>query len=845
MIKNIISIKSKNFQYFVAFIIAISIGIYFRLYPITKYALGNDEEKATILVLSQLRNQVNAEINAKSPEMPAYQKEILSKKLFNELLSKNKDKIRDSISIVSKKIENQVVDDNKKYLLASDSFYYYSLTNNLLKTGKIANKVKGSKYLNELMLAPLGHWEPLNFHPILGAITYKTLKIFLPDITVMSAISYTPLFLTFFTLLAFFLICTFLEIRPLLSFIGAVFFILAGIFVKRSTFAWYDNDAYNIFFPLIITWTFLSGIKFLGNERKSLIYALLTSVLFVCYAVFWHGWGLLLSILIASGIATLFSYFFILKDKLEAKKISIYLAILLFSCILFIGFAFGLKEFFTLFKEGWIALKNFMQPQLSLWPDLYISVGELHRSSLAEVIRSSGGIFCFSVAVFGILSSLYIFFKNKDKKIVYSITFLVSFIVTLFIALKAKRFALLSVAPIAFAFLAGLQNIFNIFSACIDNKISKEPLRKLSHLVLSLFLLLSILLPISYIHKNLRGLLNPIYNEVWDKTLIKIRDNTPKESIINTWWPPGHFIKAIAERRVTFDGATINVPQAYWMANVFLSQSEEEALGILRMLNNSANKAAEYLQSLNIDLSDAIPMLKEITKMDRTRAEITLNTLLGNKSQVKQVLELTHKTPPPSYLLLYNEFVDNNIQLKFIGNWNFKAIESINKNKSLLKEVPHHNSPQYIQFLWKLAGGQFRYSAPLPQVGQYESFALFQDNIKIDLNSKNAYIQSQTFGKGIPYSVFYLEGNEIKEKVLDNSSLTFSIVLVRNDRNYTCMLMDRPLANSLLIKLYLFDGIGQKYFKLFSKETDLTKRTEIEVFEIDWKKFEEDSSRRY
>jgi len=353
------------------------------------------------------------------------------------------------------------------------------------------------------------------------------------------------------------------------------------------------------------------------------------------------------------------------------------------------------------------------------------------------------------------------------------------------------------------------------------------------------------LLPISYIHKNLRGLLNPIYNEVWDKTLIKIRDNTPKESIINTWWPPGHFIKAIAERRVTFDGATINVPQAYWMANVFLSQSEEEALGILRMLNNSANKAAEYLQSLNIDLSDAIPMLKEITKMDRTRAEITLNTLLGNKSQVKQVLELTHKTPPPSYLLLYNEFVDNNIQLKFIGNWNFKAIESINKNKSLLKEVPHHNSPQYIQFLWKLAGGQFRYSAPLPQVGQYESFALFQDNIKIDLNSKNAYIQSQTFGKGIPYSVFYLEGNEIKEKVLDNSSLTFSIVLVRNDRNYTCMLMDRPLANSLLIKLYLFDGIGQKYFKLFSKETDLTKRTEIEVFEIDWKKFEEDSSRRY
>ena len=39
--------------------------------------------------------------------------------------------------------------------------------------------------------------------------------------------------------------------------------------------------------------------------------------------------------------------------------------------------------------------------------------------------------------------------------------------------------------------------------------------------------------------------------------------DNPENSIITTWWPPGHFIKSMAQRRVTFDGATINFPQAY------------------------------------------------------------------------------------------------------------------------------------------------------------------------------------------------------------------------------------------------------------------------------------------
>ena len=81
-------------------------------------------------------------------------------------------------------------------------------------------------------------------------------------------------------------------------------------------------------------------------------------------------------------------------------------------------------------------------------------------------------------------------------------------------------------------------------------------------IIMSLLILSSICLPIRNLHQNIEGLLNPIYNDTWNKVFEKIKNETPENSVINTWWSPGHFIKAMSNRRVTFDGATINFPQS-------------------------------------------------------------------------------------------------------------------------------------------------------------------------------------------------------------------------------------------------------------------------------------------
>jgi len=333
-------------------------------------------------------------------------------------------------------------------------------------------------------------------------------------------------------------------------------------------------------------------------------------------------------------------------------------------------------------------------------------------------------------------------------------------------------------------------------------------------------------------------LLNPIYNSTWDKALTTLREKTPENSIINTWWPPGHFIKTTAKRRVTFDGATINVPQAYWLANFFLSQDENEALGILRMLNNSGNEAVEYLEDSGFNLSTSVNIIKDVVKRKRPESKELLKKIFKNIYQVEHLLDLTHRSADPSYILLYNEFVDNNIQLSFIGHWDFKKIEEINSDPERLKNIPKPNSREYIDFLWDLAGGSLKYSGLLTQISRDANTILFQDNIKIDLDTMKTLISSKKYGTGVPYSIFYLHEGKVIEKISQASNLPYSVVLSASNGRYNCLLLDRALAKSMLVQLYFFNSKGLKYFEPLEEVSDLTGRTVIKTYKVNWESFQ-------
>lgn len=815
------------------FLIALLIGTYFRTYPLRTHQSRDNRGKATLLVVSRLKAQVGRQIEANYPNASPAQRAALEDKLLKELMQKEPQKVAESIAKVEQNIEEASGSQQQSpYLLAADSFHFLQLTRRLIETGRISETVEGSKYLNDLMLAPKGHMEPLTLHPHIGAAVFRMIRFFRPGIDLNEAVGYVPLVLTAGALAAFLLCCGAMGVRLWSTLIGAVFFICSPIFIKRSAWGWYDNDPYNIIFPLLVLavlfWIFRAPL----TVRRAALAAVGLALLMLTYAYFWQGWLMMFGVA-AGGLVLAGGYSFLgRKDRSRARLEALTAAGYAGLTFGLIAVFFGPREFFLLCREGLHALINFLQPQLSVWPDLYISVGELHQASLFEIIVITGGFVYAAVALCGLIVSLIRPGDGPEDRRSSGLVLGLFLALAVVITLGAQRFALLCLPPLSLLFVLGLHHTQGFAEQGLS-RFKSFPGRAVTRGAL----LLLTVIPLWTLQRQMPRLLNPIYNDTWHAAMTDIAQRTPQDSIINAWWPPGHFIKATGQRRVTFDGATINTPQAYWLTRAYLAQSEQESLGILRMLNTSANDAAEYLEGLGFRTSSTVSILRAVTAVNSRQARLLLGTKIPEQEQADHLLELTHGSPPPSYIFIYRDLVEKNIQLAFIGNWNFQKIEELNNHPELLAQVPDRSSREYVQFLWKLAGGPYKYHTPLKEISRQGGWLLFENGVRVQTGSMMCVIDSPEFGRGIPQSIFFIRDGQVVEQQFDKPTLGYSVTLFEEAGSTFAVLMDRYLAKSMIMRLYYFGDTGMRYVRNFTERSDLSRQTDIRIFEIDWKDF--------
>jgi len=828
--------------FFLIWLFAAGLGTVLRLIPVNSHVSPEAYEKGALLALNNLRGQVRVAVDRQHPELNAEERKQLAIREFDQLIKDETTKVRGAILTAARRIDEELPERKPyPYLLASDSYYYYGLTKRILRDGTVSDSIQGSKYLNRMMLSPHGHMEPLNLHPYLGAGLHRLLRVFFPGIDAMHSVCFMPLILAALTLIPFVAICYSLGFTALVSWAACVNVSLSVVFFERSLFGWYDNDPYSVLFTFTILFFVVLALRKRLDTRTALLNGILCSFLMALYAFFWQGWVFLESILAFSGGLILVHNHFVIKDRPQTKFLALYFLTLLLGSFALIACVFGKSEFFILFQEGWAALSKFVQSDLAMWPDLYIAVGELRKATIVNIVNLTNGVDFLLISLWSVgILCVNAVRKRTDRTSLIGILLLVFLIVTFVMAKGAKRFTLLYLVPLSIIFPFGLQDLFNRVSLALKKLNLEEQQRSFAQS--SALVLLSAALvinPVIHLHKNAPSLVRLIYNDVWEKVLTQIKETTPPNSIVNTWWPPGHFITSVAERAVSFDGATINVPQAYWMANVFLSTDERMAAGLLRTLNNGGDKAVDYLESQGFKLSASVNMIKAVSPLSRKEAEETIGGFL-NDEQLKTLLDMTHKTPPPTYLLIYNDLIDKNIQLTFVGNWNFKKVEEINNSPAALANIPRGSIKDYVNFLWQLSDGMPRFSGALIPLRENEKIVLFEDGVVLNKETMDVRIKSQKYGEGTPYSLIYLKDEKPFEKILSNPSLSYSLIYTKVGKESTCLLMDRRLALSLIMQLYYFKGKGIDYFTPVILERNLTKRTELSVYKVEWDKFMDD-----
>jgi len=818
-----ISISNKQrLGYVAAFMLSAAAGLYFRLYPVTLNPYTQNKNFARITIYVNLRKNITESAEKNFPALTPVQRSELVDNQFRKILKDEHRDIEKHISQLSKKIAPGL---SKFYLSEADPYYYYHLTKKLVREGSISNRIENGRYLDQFMLAPAGEWRKIEIHPFVGFFTYKFLRIFNRHISLVTAVSIVPLILYILCALLFFRLLFFLDIKFHAAAIGGIFFVLSPIFIQRSSFGWYDTDPYNILLPMAAVFTLLLSLK----NTRGFIWVYLLAALTALYSVAWQGWFFL--------PCSIFFVFLIiciqrLIDKKEFLSVLKKLLLYTFALSVFLVITLTPKGFISSARETYQIFSEFVLFNTSTWPDIFLTVGELRVPSFNKLIHILGGSLFLCISVFGLC---LLFFKKKPYSKETAIIIAFFYVIFLLMAKSAERFSLLLLTPAALCFPVGMEKIISALKAISIKFITRNTRYAAACAYLSSCLLITV--PLLYGHVSASNQ-DTIYNGVWDRALKQIREMTPVNTIVNSWWPPGHFIKATAERRVTFDGATPNTPQAYWMADFFLSDDEAEALAILRMLNNSGNQAAQFLEKNNLRLDEAVELIKKILVLDKGSAREILYSYLP-KDKTDHLLSLTHSQAPPSVCFIYNDLIKGVLGLYYVKEWNFKKASDLKKRrfKELKKgKLFWRGSKDNINLMWDIAGGATYIGEESYQTATVKDVIYFSNGVMLNTSGMEAKISSlNKHLSGIPLSILYVKDGKLYEKHSKNPSVKLSVLFVpKPDGSYSSVIAPSKILRSILFRLYYLDGIGLKNFEKIIQEEDPRLDTKIEVYKINW-----------
>ncbi|MBI4813988.1 MAG: glycosyltransferase family 39 protein, partial [Methanobacterium sp.] len=129
---------------------------------------------------------------------------------------------------------------------------------------------------------------------------------------------------------------------------------------------------------------------------------------------------------------------------------------------------------------------------------------------------------------------------------------------------------------------------------------------------------------------------------MWD-SMSWVKNNTPNNTVVMSWWDFGHLFTAAADRPVTFDGGSQNTPRAYWIGKAMLTTNETLSAGIFRMLAFSGDQAYLTLDNYTNDSGKTAEILTATLGLSKDSAQNVMVTKYKLTAQEAQtILNYTH-----------------------------------------------------------------------------------------------------------------------------------------------------------------------------------------------------------
>jgi len=282
-----------------------------------------------------------------------------------------------------------------------------------------------------------------------------------------------------------------------------------------------------------------------------------------------------------------------------------------------------------------------------------------------------------------------------------------------------------------------------------------------------------------------------------------------------------------------------------------MTDEEEEAVNILRMLNNGGNRAFEVINGELKDPFASALLLKKALNSTRSQAKERLLRSLTASCAEKVTGLIFDRPKSKAYFVVDYEMPRKIASISFLGSWDF-AKAFLNKNgwrmgkeKSIAylvrggvdkKEAERY----YREFIlipadrldnWITHPLRF-YSGP-SKGEEKDGQVFFTNGLVYNPAKKTAYCYfAGENSYKLPASIFLAEKGRLEEVRFPKGQSDISALILKGKDGYRAYLFQQEFGGSLMARLYLLNGLGLKHFKpLFSGARD---DNYLRIFEIDW-----------
>jgi len=927
---SLFSSSSSKYLTLILILIPFLFTIYLRSMPA---GIPITDEWAKGAVYDNLKQQIVQQAQGQYPNLPQANLDSIINQNIAQIEKQNKAQIDDQIKQVSAYFKtNLQKPDGHVYLGDIDPYYWVRHADNILKNGhpgdELRNKATGEVCMRKggdcvpwdtHMYAPLGREVPKDMlYPYFLAYFHKFLSIFDSGKDLMNTSFLIPILIGSLSVIPAFFIGRRLS-NNFGGFIAALFMAVHPAYLGRTMNS-ADNDTFSILIPLAITWMFLEFMES-KDIKKGLIWSAFAGILTGLYTRFWGGgWWYIFDFLLAAGGLSLVISIIANRDRIkeylpELKGVvysfAIFFIVSMVSISLISGFSVFMDSFIGPF--GFIQLK---QVGITVWPNVFTTVAEQNPASLSGVISqiANNSFLLFMLSLLGValtalkkedldvkdwiyfgISAVYyiIILASKSEnlftflvlialpvlgKVAYdsfmkrhldyrtALILLIWYMSTMYASTKGVRYLLLLVPVFSISYGVAIGFLFENLTKLISKGMYLN--KTLTNIVIGILLIFIMINPIKSAY-SIAYQSVPLMNDAWYDSLEKIKYESAPDAIINSWWDYGHWFKYIGDRAVTFDGTSQNSPMAHWIGYALLTNNEDEAMGILRMLDCGSNTAFDILNREVNDIPKSAGMLHEVVKMDKEQARAYLRQYV-DADTAEQTLAYTHCDAPDDYFITSDDMIGKSGVWAHFGIWNFDrslmystlklpeyqnnaaksteflktrfnmSDEEADSMYSEIKSVRTNDAanswiapwPSYASGLIGCSAENTTIVCPIQAQGVTGSVYM-----NINLKDKTADILTPQ-GTLHPNAIAYPTEDGIEKFTYSNSTIGLSATMVPNGNGWSYILMAPPLEDSMYTRMYFQDGHGLHNFQKISDMRSIT-GNRIVVWKVDWNKKQE------